>query len=115
MSVGLDQYRPTATLAFLDSGQTAAGSITGILRQVTGTRGITIQEQLGLDKAAVILELRLTSPLELPGGVKAGMRAALTWRGRAGVARLEPYTYNVAAAATYGEKILLSWQTDEIA
>lgn len=112
----LDKHRPTTILEFLDASQTTSGTLTGILRQLTGARRASIQEQLGLDKASVILELRLTSPLELPATIKAGHRAALTWAGRAGVARLEPYQYNLSSTwrAKYGDKILLSWQTDEV-
>ena len=114
--MGVEAYRPVSSLAFLDSSQTSSGTVTGVIRQLTGNRLGLIQEQLGLDKSTVILQMRLTSPLALPATVKVGHRAELTWGGRAGVARLKPYQYNLASAwtAKYGEKIMLSWQTDEI-
>lgn len=110
-------YRPTTTIEFLNASQTAVASVTCALKQITNPSRVSfLQAQLGLEKTSLILEARLTSPKALPGAAKAGMRAQLTWAGRAGVARLEPYQYNVIAELrdTYGEKILLSWRTDEI-
>lgn len=115
--MNLADYKPVTSLAFLDSSGSAVETVSAVITQITSpSRVSAIQEQFGLDKASLVLEARLTSPATLPATVKAGMRAALTWAGRGGAARLEPYQYNLTSAwkTKYGEKILLSWQTDEI-
>lgn len=115
--MNLTTYKPTTSLEFLDSSGSTVDTVAAVITQITSaSRVSSIKEQLGLDKASLVLEARLTSPTTLPATVKAGMRAALTWAGRGGAARLEPYQYNLTSAwkTKYGEKILLSWQTDEI-
>lgn len=101
------------TLAITLGGET----LTIAPRQVTNPSRVSlISEQLGLTKGTVIIEARLVTPLRLPATVKAGATGILTWAGRAGVARLEPYQGAIVNAwrDRYGDKLLLTWTTDEI-
>lgn len=114
--MNLTTYRPTTSIEFLDASASTSGSITAAVRQISGRQADSIREQLGLNQATVLLQARLSSPKRLPDTVKAGHRAALTWAGRDGVARLTPYQYNLATQwrDKYGDSILLAWQTDEV-
>jgi len=109
--------RRTSSLAFLDSSGNAAATLVCTVRQLThSSRRSSLREQFGLNDAEIILQARLVSPKRLPGAVKAGMRAELTWSGRKGVARVEPYSEMLSNRFRdrYGEAIMLSWQSDEI-
>ena len=109
MSTVTTRYRPHTTLVF----QPGNVEVVVGLRQVTDAKRIG---NLGLTDAQAVIEGRLISPLELPANVKAGAQAVLPWAGRNGAARLEP----VQDALTprlhkrFGQKIVLSWRTDEI-
>lgn len=87
------------------------------LRQVTNATRVTlIREQLGLTDSTLIIEGRLVSPLRTPATLKAGSTAPLTWAGRNGIARVEPYQGAIVNSwrDRYGDKLLLTWTTDEI-
>ncbi len=110
------RYRPHTTLTF-NPGSSREETITVALRQVTNpTRVSLIQQQLGLTKGVAVLEGRLVDPLRTPSNVKAGSEALLSWAGRQGVARLEPYQGALPDVLRdrFGDKLLLSWRTDEI-
>ncbi len=109
------RYRPLTTLTFIGPGRETA--VTIALRQITSAGRVTqIQQQYGLTKGVVLLEGRLVEPLLTPSTLKAGDQALLAWAGRQGVARLEPYqgALNDALRERFGDKLLLSWRTDEI-
>lgn len=116
MSTVTARYRPLTRLTF-NPGEAREESVTLALRQVTNpTRVSLIQQQLGLTKGVVVLEGRLVEPLRVPSNVKAGSEALLSWSGRVGVARLEPYQSALTGELRdrFGDKVLLSWRTDEI-
>ena len=114
--MNVSDYRPVTTLTFRDASNTTSGSATAALRHITGRGADATKEALGLSKSTVLRKARLISPKRLPNGVKAGHRATLAWAGRSGVARLTTYQYNLADAwrDTYGDAILLAWETDEV-
>lgn len=109
MSTVTSRHRPHTVLVFQPGGV----EVTVALRQVTDARRIGA---LGLTDANAVIEGRMVMPLELPENVRAGAQAVLQWAGRNGAARLEP----VQDALTprhrrmFGQKITLSWRTDEI-
>ncbi len=110
------RYRPLTILTF-NPGSGREEAITIALRQVTNPSRVSlIQQQLGLTKGVVVLEGRLVEPLRVPVNLKAGSEALLTWSGRVGVARLEPYQSALTGELRdrFGDKVLLSWRTDEI-
>jgi hypothetical protein len=106
------RHRPATELVFKTSS-TESTTMSIALRQVTNPARISlIQQQLGLDAAVVILEGRLIDPLRRPEALVAGRKAPLTWAGKAGTARLEPYQGAITATwrDRYGDKLLLSWE-----
>ena len=105
------RYRRATTITF------DGDAITVALRHITSpTRISLIRSQLGLTDARALIEGRLVDPLELPAAIKAGATAALTWAGRSGLARLEPYEDALpdALRRRFGQRILLTWDTDEV-
>lgn len=116
MSTITARYRPHTLLTF-NPGETSEVSVTIALRQVTNASRVSlIQQQLGLNKTVVLIEGRLVEPLRTPSALRAGAKALLTWAGRVGVARLEPYqgALNDALRDRFGDKLLLSWTSDVI-
>lgn len=109
MSTVTGRHRPHTTLVFQPGG----AEVVVALRQVTDARRIGA---LGLTDAQAVIEGRLVRPLELPASVKAGAQAVLVWAGRAGAARLEPVQDSLTPRLRqrFGQRITLSWRTDEI-
>ena len=116
MSTVSARYRPLTVLTF-NPGSAREEVVTIALRQVTNpTRVSLIQQQLGLTKGVAVIEVRLVTPRRTPANLKAGSEALLVWSGRNGVARLEPYQGALPDVLRdeFGDKLLLSWRTDEI-
>lgn len=111
-------YRPTTTLVFNEGDAGLEASVTAAIRQVTNPAKISlIQQAAGLTSAHAILEARLVDPLRVPAAVTPGSLARLTWAGVNGRARVEPYASSLPDAwrDEYGDRILLSFTSDEIA
>lgn len=105
------RHRPPTELVF------PWGSVTVGLKQVTDPiRFSLVRQQLGLTASATIIEGRLIDPKHKPAQLKAGETAPLEWAGRNGMVRVEPYQGAITDRwrDKHGDKILLSWSTDEV-
>lgn len=110
------RHRPITSLTF-NPGTGREETIEVALRQVTNPARVSlIQGQLGLTKGVIVIEGRMVTPRRVPESLRAGNEALLEWSGRAGVARFEPHQGALVGKLRdrYGDKVLLSWRTDEI-